>query len=836
MIHCTKCGTALSEESKFCMQCGAAVEVIEHKNAKTPPADLQAVASMETADKPPQAEEQAEQEARTEVQAEVPVIEVQTDLEAASEAQADPANEAAEESVPEADEEFEIPIEKVQYCGKCGARLPEGCRFCLICGTKAGQAPEPVPEKVHPMEQVGDYDFFKGIDYQEAVPKPRGKKLLLAAGVVALILIVAAVGVWVWQLLPYVQTAGKSKAQNAIVYVQEGHSLKFRTPTMNKAEEITGTFRAGDTTSSGQLAKSSHDGRYLAYLNKYEGLTDSWMSGKGELYILDLTKNLRPDTPRGEGIHISANVTTNYFFSADDAFVVYLTDNGNLYAYDYLTAWQLDTDVKGVYSVGNSQVLYYKGNEDNLRSDTPRADVYLRSIPLEADDKVRIDADVGGILDWTPAFDKILYTQNRWDVESSSYRQDVVSYDVAMHTHEMISMGVARIVHASAADNAVLYLLPQRAVFRYEDFIDDDLEASDREMTEPDIENYPELAEFYKFYGENSDEEEYTDSIDFEVISAQRELYEEDIAAYEQMQDRTALRERIHASIDRLAGQGPIFYELMQYREGVTKKLADHAYTRDTGTATGIQGDVTKNYATYCVAEPGRMKKLRMSESEAELDSFDAGRQLREQMPFSLYFSYASQPPVKLFISSQKLMPVDLVVTDKVDGIYFTLQETGNPSAKNELYYAAVKSGSVSDALLVDRGIRLEDGGKRFNGKQLYSKDEQNDGSFDLYTLKDGVKERICYDIALGGIVENGGKTLFFYQTYDPSYLTGELYMMVRDKKLVSANVRDFFYRRDNLVYLLCAGTDGTGDLYAYTGDEVVLIDSGVTQVLEFIE
>lgn len=686
-------------------------------------------------------------------------------------------------------------------CGKCGALLPEGCGHCLVCSTERDAVPFD-GEFPAPLELPADGPA----PYPQTRPARNTTETLRRLGgmlsLLICVMVVALTGYGVWR--QYFDTSSY-RAGESVVYETAKGKLMLSHPGLETPFEVTGITLEGKAFTDGALA-ASPNGRRLAY-----------GAATGKLYVLDLAQAVSSAEGGFPATLLAEDVAGRVVFTQDGSHIVYRTADGGLFATDYTETWKLDDGVTGLIAVENNRALYTRREEKSGRA---RSDLYVDGILQGSGEWTLIDRDIVEVLDWTPGFDRILYTANRTDSEGRE-GVSLLSFELRLGSLSTLAEGVDIVADASAASNAALYLTRRQQIWSYSQFVDDDLAEADAAVTKPILEDYPELAEAYSIYGEGAD---LTDLEETEELIEQNIAYNEALRLWEEKTLRDEVRRRLH---NRFASQSAPFalYDLYLCRNGEAVLLDTGVWVETALSREADTANLDKGYALYERIDKDSLRKLKMSAiwevpslSEVNLNQYfleNAGREL--------VCSTLEGPSVLLYAGEGGLIQKLWRASPEVDGVYFTVGPAGG---QDELYFAPLR-GSTGSAVKVAAGVETLYG--PFRTGMLYG---TGDGA--LHLAQGDSTRRLGGGAPRFGSLENGGATLLFYGAYSIQTASGELYLFGREEIPLAGDVASYDYRSDQLVYLGRVNAEHDSlDLYVWRAGKLALLEESFRGALQ---
>lgn len=692
------------------------------------------------------------------------------------------------------------------YCGKCGARLPESCEHCLICGTKAGEAP-PAEEIIEP-----EPDSEPACHPAHASQR-HSKRLMTICVSLCAVLALTAASVWLHEALPYLSPAGKTRAKSAVIYSTPDKLLKFKSPSMDAPEVITADYVA----SVSGLARTSPDGSKIAYVNNKK------------LLLYDLSRAALPEAPKSDDTVIYDAPVSDFFFALNGSVLVYLASDGTLAASDFATSWTLGQDISEIIDHNESHVLYSGKAVDG------GFPVYVSTVSKQPDNAaVHIGDGILSLEDYTPAFDRFIYTRS-----GSNKGQDIYSYDAKLGNHKTLAVGVGKIIATDAKSFTVLYQTETANPLRYENLINDDFRRQDDKVIEPDLNDYPLLNEYFdtnEFDTDNLDAEDKENPEDSEDLAEQRASFFDALDAFYEKREHDKLRAEINSEIDKFVAEHPTLYDLHLYREGSIVRLAEGSFMPFDTAAL----DAVKGFALWSVTNFRDSEKILFSEYFGRSNPVKLNDTLTEGITENLFVQQFGYVPFQISIGGGSYYYCGWQLTEKGDGIYFAAG-TGSPVGgyplnSATLYRMSIQNGSASNLIIIDENV-AGIGGMLSNNRLLYFKDRSEDdfALCDLHILNGATSVKIGDNAAVDDRylkLENSGKTLLYCEHFDSASQTGTLFMLTNETRQLATEVRDIYYENDLLVYFLRGFGGGQSALYSFSDDGLGLIDENVKDVL----
>ena len=738
---------------------------------------------------------------------------------------------------------------KVFFCTGCGAKIPDGGKYCLVCGTKRGQAPSEYVSSA--VEKPGDKSrmdsFFmrlnasKGKEYITASIISYKAVMRRTALFLVMILIIGAGIVGAWALLPYIIPADVPSVGEGIAYIKGDNTLMLNFTDREPMVVSTGFKKANAVDESG-LIKARADGKYIAYIN------GAGFENGGGLYILDMTKLNRPEIQPPEGTLLVDVPVTEYMFSAKGEHIVYVSADGGLYVYDYKNTWQLDDNVTGIIEAGDKQIVYTKKGILSAGFSMERFDIYLQSIDEDIDDKIQIAQNASELLDWTADYKSFIYAQPKNVGYAGNYTFDILYFDTVNYQAQTLVASSDVVLSASAKDASVVFARKSEFLLKYEDLINDPQEEEDSLLEEPTTESFGLPEGYEKTIMEGIEPQTPADGLD-EVLDTYYQAgqdYLKALEAYEQKLLRDNMRAKAKKAVALANFENFYRYEIAIYKDNATRIIDENvvAVNKDITNAAfydEIRYDETAGYLLYLRNGYRNIQRINLSAFSTDVPDIDIESYYLTKVPKQLCISTFSSESKVVYTGTGEKSIVDFEADLNLQGVYYVANRENKQAEGGTMYYSAITDGVPAEPISVDTSVwDLVESADNFNGSMLYWKNvEGNMG--DIYSTSGGQNPvEIAADISVipGFDVENSSKTLIYYRRYASTSnsfdkIKGEIYILDNQERFIVGDVYTHDYRNDTLVYLFRNKTGlGTGELYTYTVAGVAAVDSNVKEIL----
>ena len=285
-------------------------------------------------------------------------------------------------------------------CPKCGSTLPDGAKFCGVCGTKQEPAAAPAQAPKAVVLKQPTIPVAQPAAPAEPTPPSSGKKLnpkILIAAVAAVVVILAVV------LFFVLGRGGSSK--NAYVLLQDGRYELLTNLDKSELTEIANT-KSGDYFTS-NMVSFSEDGKYLYYYTKVSG------DDTGSLCRAEYGKLKANSSKNDQYITVIATNVQLGFIPLNGNALLYKNGDGTLYYYDGKDSTQLCKSVT-YYTVND------KKDQVLLTKETDGDDTLYVCTLKTPDDLVKIDSNIYYVSD-SSDFNNILYTKLDDDYNMTLY-------------------------------------------------------------------------------------------------------------------------------------------------------------------------------------------------------------------------------------------------------------------------------------------------------------------------------------------------------------------------------------------------------------------------------
>ena len=392
-------------------------------------------------------------------------------------------------------------------CPKCNKELADGTKFCSECGSEVTSTPvveeTPVAEETPVVEEAPVVESTT-----DANNATSPEDILAKAKQLPVKLIATVVGVVVVVLLGISLLSGLFKGNDQPEYVVylKGDQLHLSLLGGKEGIEITKDLAEDYSTSSilselyeiNNLIHLTSDKKTVIYPDKF--------SGDGFTLYHRNAKNAK-----AEAVKIDSDIES-YRVSENDKTIVYLTDDGKLYSYNFKDSEKLASDVYYFSMSDDAKTILYVDDDYTI---------YL--LKNGEEEKIAKDATIEG---FTEDFKTIFYTKDgKLYIKNGSKDEVKIDSDV----YDVIATYDNGAAYFIKSDNKTVTLM---------DYVNDDMAEADANMVEPEYPNYEDFYPEYPYSWDWMEIEEYANCTSYdEAYDLYLELYEAADAAYDTAYD-----------------------------------------------------------------------------------------------------------------------------------------------------------------------------------------------------------------------------------------------------------------------------------------------------------
>ena len=677
-------------------------------------------------------------------------------------------------------------------CKSCGFELEEDAVFCVNCGNKVEEIAEEVKEEIveektaeveENIQEEVEIDFvfcphcgeqntteaaFCGscgkalkssaaeqtpIAGEDVLKAKNGKKFLIPVIAVAAVVVLALLIKFAMSLF------GDNKD---VLYVKDD-ALMSTPEGKSRPKELLSDVEFGMYDS--YYVQLSEDGKYLFFpedIDEYEGTFE--------------LRYMRADKKNAEDEKLDSDVRR--YVLLENGKVVYQSDD-TLYLHNLKDKEEIDDDVmRFVISDDEKQILWQSQD----------GDLYLQDLNLRKD-KEKIESKVTNIISTSDNFEYIIYEK-----ESGLY----VSQDGK--EGEKVAKDYYN-VYATATDSGyeIYYVATEDGEAGVlADYVVDDMEKTDKTISEPNIHNYEKVVEKPSFWGTTT-----TTEVD--------DAYYDLLDQYYAKVDRDNIREYLNTTSHTLPNAS--IYYMTDKKDEV--EIANGIIYIDEIQVIYKQDRLMLAYG-YCGEE---IDKVKFSTIYENGDYYSLADIIREE---------SEKSTDKMLVLNGEAFVADLpegtgrfdnyhVNEDKECCYYLALEEDGT----SELYSVSYGKDAGKATSIDDEVSRLM---TVYDGKAYYFKDvSDNEGKLycegekiesDVYTSWTCVSEDSLF---FGVDYDDGEFTLCRYKGGKLTEISDDIY------------TDDYLMTGENTLYLLRDyDEDDGGELLYYNGKKVTVVDEDV--------
>lgn len=666
-------------------------------------------------------------------------------------------------------------------CSNCQNPLPVEASFCGSCGaavnkqeksTKHETGPNRDEPAVNKVEQ-STKAFMKGLQkYKLAIGGTAGAVLLV---LVVLFLIVPLFSRSGGQPVVYL---GKNQL---LMQGEKGESAIELSRSIVDSEEWEDWGWYSYRYFLNNLVKVSDDHNKMFFIKRIDD------DNRSTLYYRDLKKKAS-HWDADQGVKLASGISYYHYdesftMNSNGQYVLYMKGydsevGGKLYFNDLSTEIAIDSGVTRYWHSDSKALLYYtKANDGD-------EDLYVTHMN-KPEDRTKVDNDINYVVKFDDQTGELYYT--KYD-ETADFNSLSVYYKNLQGDKQKLLSDVNSIA-SDIMNHSFYYTTVSKQEYLLSSFVEDDMSASDAEVTEPLIENYQTTV--------NTPYTDWFGDVHYEdVVQTDYDAYDAAFSLYRDKTARDYLREAL-----REESITERYETLHLFNRGETTLITDDLY--DTRFA-----DPANQTVIYNKYERKSVNKMRISDLQSIEDVRDA---YSESATFSedLYWARGSV--------------LDYLFTEPG----FNLNYIQQSSDGRKLYAIAsldesseLVSYDISDGKPTNRALLDDDVYSLTNIPQeskLYYYKNVHDGTGDLYVLENNKGTRIAIDVRLGSSTYDPEADILVYMTdYYERDGTGALHMHKNGSstKLTNESGPYFYQDEDNIFFLSNYNSDrGYGDL-----------------------
>ena len=482
------------------------------------------------------------------------------------------------------------------FCINCGQKIEDDAKVCPHCGYSFEEAEETVsnesdtelssqevvPEPVQPVQDNSQIFTQKNTektglksDYPENPPK-KNKNIVKILGIVAALLVIAALGVAAFKIFGTGTSKGsKEKAEYPGVYYLKDNELYFSKTDGKKQVRL-----EDDIYDKWSDSKEYASYSYLRFELSDDGKKIFFVKEIGDDYYADLY--YMDAQGKGDAVKVADDVES--FKLVGSSKVLFRDDDNNLYISDLKDKTKIAKNVANYNTDESKKYVVWLDTDSNL---------YYQQLDLKKD-KEKLDKDVKYIEGVSSGLGTILYSK----YEDEKYEVYVIKN---RGDKEKIVGNADNYTAFLDGDKACVYYCKEKGQSAYTimDFIEDDY-PDDANIKEPDIAAYTTYETQNSFWG----------TYQKEVVD---DKYYDELNKYKEKQARDKVRDRfIGKSVDLDE------YALYYYEEGSEEEKIESGFVEVMETVKLKDESVI----LYGKVDPANIQKVKLSKV-IENDDFE---------------------------------------------------------------------------------------------------------------------------------------------------------------------------------------------------------------------
>ena len=364
------------------------------------------------------------------------------------------------------------------FCPNCGGKLPDGSKFCSMCGEKLVDAVAEVMEEPA-VDVVSEPTVPVAVPAPEFVqPKKKVNSKMIIGIAVAVVVVIAAI----FGMKALFSGAG---SDNAYAYVSDGKYELITNLKKDKTIEIASTK---SDSPDGNLLAFSPDGKYLYYYTKYDSDNET-----GTLCRAEFGKLKEKTSKNDKYIEIIDTDVKISFRFLDDGSVTYQNDDNTLYYFNGEDPVQIAKEVSDYYTSESGKIVYETGNYSDGYT--------LYGVALnDVDNKIKLASNIEDVYSASD-FDNIFYTKYEDDGNQTLY---VVGFE------KDAEKLVENVIGFNTIGDTEYFTAENGAKLNLYDFVEDPYAESDEDRPAPDPDNFsiPEYS-YEMVYGDDLNESDF---------------------------------------------------------------------------------------------------------------------------------------------------------------------------------------------------------------------------------------------------------------------------------------------------------------------------------------
>ena len=341
---------------------------------------------------------------------------------------------------------------KKMFCPKCGGKIPDGSKFCGVCGERFSGNESESGDAAPSFEKKTSGAVSKD-GAASRIKKKSGKKAV-AAAVAAVVLIGAVFGV---------KSLISSPANDdAYIFYSAGKYDLIRDPDGKKIIEVD---QARSDNVSEEMVTFSPDGKYVYYYKKYDNEEET-----GTLCRAEFGK-LKAKSEKNEKyiVTVDTNVQLGLIF-LNDGSVTYKNGDDTLFLYNGKETVQVAKNVSSYSTDGTDRIVYTSSGEEG----TSVYGLLLSDI----ENKKKLVSNCFEVINIDDSLDNILYTVKEDDESLSVYLTGFAK------DAQKLCQNVDRTIIRDLADEKVYFTAKNGTTLNLYDYVEDSYSDADSAVSE----------------------------------------------------------------------------------------------------------------------------------------------------------------------------------------------------------------------------------------------------------------------------------------------------------------------------------------------------------------
>lgn len=678
-------------------------------------------------------------------------------------------------------------------CAHCGAWIPTGKDHCIVCKKPHGNTPyqgkfppeTPEYTAVYPQEDAA----VRTIRQVPYIWERCG--MWIMGGILIVFLLISGFDIY----RTYFDTSAY-RAREAMIYLQVNGQPMLTHPDFKQPKKIVGIKKTG-LKKTDMVLTPSENGRWLAC-----------QTADGALYVLDFAQRQVVDLPEIHASLLTQDLVDSVEITGNSEFLVFLTDQGELYASNMDHCWQLDTRVEQIVALDNRQVLYTRRGDK-----IGQLDLYLDYLPKDGGELQVIDRNIGEVLDWSVNIEHLIYTAYA-TTEAGQQVLSLRQFDQGKAANKSVSttlvQDVGYVLDSSLETRSTVFWVPHDFVWSAGNLVQDDYALRDRAIAHPNLMDYPLLKQVAERWGT----EQFMERIqNDEQMLGQYNRYRAAMEQWELKESRDALRKTIQTAFSMVSGK-QVLGDLYICQEGEISLLAQGVLNPQEEIFGEVVVDLANRRLLYQKVDPDILQPVKLSQIwKRQSDTFDALWYYLNNANCELVYHPLGKQSSRLYVRQDNSVPKQWCFGGR-SSVYFTVEARSwikGEALSASLYHAPIQNYVIEEAALVERDVR----------SILFSFGEgivfsRTDGGM-YYMQSDQPKLLNAQSSALSKPMDDQDVLLYYDHLPTPKQPAANLYMLKKDETGISEQVIEYIYYHQDLIYLVKASNQkGLYDLYLW--------------------